>query len=189
MGFSQKQYGNIQYCWIENGYVCHETACTKRVYKYPTNFEGTVSRQVNLFFSFTVAFLLYDDENMYIGRYDGIMSIYRKSDNMLVGMKSWEPPMGPPLNLVGFFSSPNGTREVYLDTRDNQTLYSKWRRLEAKLERPFTLDYTDIFDPESLAPAESFDKWCLYTKGGERIGIDVWFVQDEVGRHDCPVFL
>ena len=189
MGFNQHQYGNIHACWIEDGFICQETSCTHVVYKYPTNLAVNLPKQVNLFFSFTVAFLLYDAERMYVGRNDGIISIYRRSDNLLVGMNSWEAPGFPPLCTIGFFNTPNGLREVYLDTRDRRSLYMKWRRIEASLERPFTADYTDIFDPEAMAPAPTFDKWCLYTKGGDRIGIDVWFVQDDVGKQNCAVFL
>ena len=189
MGFNQYQQGNIHACWIEDGFVCQETACTHEVYKYPTRLEVNIPKQINLFVSFTVAFLLYDSEKMYVGRNDGVISIYRRSDNMLVGLNNWDAPTFPPLLLVGFFNSPGGLKEVYLDTRDRRTVYMKWRRMEACLERKFEHDYTDIFDVEAMAPAPTFDSWCLYTRGGERIGINVWFVQDEVWRQDCTIFL
>ncbi|MCM1218887.1 MAG: hypothetical protein NC548_30765 [Lachnospiraceae bacterium] len=50
-------------------------------------------------------------------------------------------------------------------------------------------DYTDIFDIEAMAPAPTFDSWCLYDKKGTQYGINVWFVQDDVWKYDCPVFL
>lgn len=189
MGFSQYQYGNIHDCWIENGYVCHETACSHSVYKYPTPLEVNIPRQKNIFMSFTVAFLLYHEDKMYVGRYDGWISIYRMSDNMLVGLNSWRAPSPPLTILIGLFSSHYGIKEVYLDTRDRVTVYTKWHRAEAKLTRPYAGDYTDIFDIEALAPAKSLGDWVFYTERGEQIGVDVWSIQDALWKYDCRVFL
>lgn len=189
MGFSQYRFGNIHECWIEDGLVCQEMPCTKQVYKYPTRLTDNIPRQLNIFSSFNVAFLLYHEDKMYIGRNDGWISIYRADDGLLVGLNNWDAPNAPITSLIGFFNSTDGIRDVYLDMRDKQTIYSTWRRAEARLTLPFDGSYTDIIDIESYAPAPTLADWYLYSKGGERIGVDVWSVQEALWREDCKVFL
>lgn len=189
MGFCQRQYGNVHACWIEDGYVCQEMACTHVVHRYPTQLDVNIPKQTNIFFSFTVAFLLYHEDRMYVGRYDGWISIYRVSDNMLVGINRWTPDSNAICMQVGFFCDNLIVYEVYLDVRDRQTIYSRWHRVEAKLKKQIPAEVPALFDAKSFTPGTPIEDWYLLVGGGEVVGVDVWSVQDSLWRQDCRVFL
>lgn len=189
MGFNFHGYGNIHSCWISGGYVYEETICTKRVYSYATRLNVEIPKQLNLFVSNTVAFLLYHEDKMYIGRYDGVISIYRRRDNLLVGLNNWDAPKVPYLYTAGFLDTAAGARSVKLDKRDNLTLYTRFNRIEAKLEKPFEYDYSSMVNVHEKSMDGDMSKFKVYTEEGEVIGTDVWFVQDDLRRQNCPIFV
>ena len=189
MGFNLYSLGNIHKCWIEDHKVFYEQTATGKVYSYETALDVTLPAQKNLFVSDNVAFLMYSEDKEYVGRYDGVISIYRRSDNMLVGLSNWKPPTYPPLKTCGFYQSPVQPEEIYLDLRDQQTVYVRWRNIEARLPKRLNL----VFDePLTVVGYEAFvdeGPWFIYDKGGERVEVDVWFVQNEVWRRDCTILL
>lgn len=189
MGFNFHNLGNIHECWIENNLVFYRQTSTGKVYSYHTALNVTLPAQTNLFASNTVAFLLYDDEKEYIGRYDGVISIYRRSDDMLVGLSNWKPPEPPSLKLCGFYDSPFGPDEIKLDMRDQQTVYINYKVIEARLKEPLTLKLDKDMSLLSTRACPEEGPWHIYNERGESVAVDDWFIQDEVWRRDCTVFL
>lgn len=189
MGFNLYSLGNIHTCWIENHKVYYESTATKIVYSYDTALDVTLPKQLNLFVSDNVAFLMFDDNNKYIGRYDGVISIYRKSDDMLVGLSNWKPPTYPPLKSCGFYTTPVQPDEVMLDLRDKQTVYVRWHNIEAKVKVPIDLKFDE---PMGIISYEAFANegpWHIYNERGEPVEVDVWFIQKELWRRDCTILL
>lgn len=186
MGFSYHGYGNVHYCWIQDGLIYEESGVTGVIRTYPTRLAVNIPRQLNLFASRTVAFLLYHEEKMYVGRFDGIISVYRESDNMLVGLNNWDVPSKPPVRQIGFMKDPSGLKEVLLDLNDNRTLYMLWKGAEGCLDKPFPPgSYT-------LADTEVSEKWRdvrFVAERGDMYAIDVWNIQTDVWRQNCKVFL
>lgn len=186
MGFSYHGYGNIHYCWIQDGIIYEESNVTGVVRQYKTRLTVNIPRQLNLFVSHTVAFLLYHEDKMYIGRYDGFISIYRRADNLLVGLNNWDIPAKPYLTRIGFLNTPVGHKEILLEVNDRRTVYMKWKGAEGMLDRPFPLDAYDLSDN---VIADKWEDVKFITEGGDMYGIIVWNIQEDVWRHNCKVFL
>lgn len=189
MGFNLHSLGNIHKCWIKDHKVFYEQTASKIVYSYDTGLDVDIPPQQNIFVSDNVAFLLYHEGKQYVGRYDGVISIYRQSDDMLVGLNHWSPPVYPPLKTCGFYMSPVQPEEIFLDLRDKVTVYVKWHNIEAKLSEPINL----VFDEPLCIVDYSIDttpgSWHILNERGVPVEVDVWFIQNEIWRKDCPVFL
>lgn len=186
MGFSYHGFGNIHYCWIQDGVIYEESSVTGVIRKHLTRLPVNIPKQLNLFASKTVAFLLYHEDKMYIGRYDGIISIYRKSDNLLVGLNNWDVPNKPYTTRLGFIKTSTGLKEILLDVSDYKTLYMKWKGAEGLLNKPFPKGSYVIGD---CPVSDSWKDTVFITEGGEVYVIDVWNIQEDVWRHNCQVFL
>ena len=189
MGFNQYNFGNIRDCWIEDGFIYQEAPYTKHVFRYPTRLPVSIPRQCNVFVSDTVAFLLYYDQKMYIGRFDGWISIYRMSDNMLVGVNGWTPPGKPETDLIGFFKAPNGTVEVRRDRLDPLTIYAMYEGVEGLLPKSIPSAHCNIPKETTFRYLRKDYDWFVIDEGGARVEIELWNLQDERRRRDCRVFL
>lgn len=189
MGFNNNNKGSIHLCWMENGVLYEEAACSKQVRSYPTKLDISLPKQKNLFVSNTVAFLLYDEDKMYIGRFDGVISIYDKNSRLLLGISAWSPPEGVPLKLIGFFHTAAGIKEVNLDLRDHQTVYIDWHRIEALLSKPFNITITDTFTALDRCYTPTLSTWYFFDKEGNKVGLSVWDIQNSLWKQDCEIFL
>ena len=186
MGFNNHGFGNIHECKIQDGYIFDIMPISGSVYRYPTRLPVNIPAQTNIFVSDTVAFLLYHEDKVYIGRFDGIISIYRESDMLLVGLNNWDPPAKPYVRQIGMLHCPTGFIPLQLDMRDKLTIYNRYKRAEGRLTAPF--DATEY----TLGNNEVVRDWSdvqLVTEGGEVYGIDCWNIQDSLWRQNCPVYL
>ena len=186
MGFNNHGLGNIHECKIQDGFVYDIMPLSGSQYRYPTRLPVNIPAQTNLFVSDTVAFLLYHEDKVYIGRFDSVISIYRKSDMLLVGLNNWDAPEKPYVRQIGLLNCPIGCVPLQLDMRDKITIYNSFKRAEGKLTKPFDAeDYT-------LGINKVVRKWDdvqLVAEGGDLYAIDCWNIQDSLWRRDCPVFL
>ena len=185
MGFRNQGLGNIHECWVENGMICEKSPFSDITYKYPTRLQLDIPKQLNLFVSPLVAFYLKHEGNVYIGRYDGSISIYRESDMLLVGLNNWDAPDKVATAIIGFQRCSNGLREVLLDLRDRQTVYVDYHDIEAYLTTPFLGDETSL---QAFGEFNDMGSWYVVTERGEVIGVSVWNIQNDVWRRNCPVF-
>lgn len=189
MGFNLYGLGNIHKCWIKDHKVFYEQTASGAVYSYDTALDVEIPPQKNLFVSDNVAFLLYHDGKEYIGRYDGVISVYRQSDDMLVGLSNWNPPTYPPLKTCGYYRTPVQIEEIFLDLRDQVTVYTKWHNQEAKLSKPLNLKLDESWLIVNYEMDATIGTWHILDEGGVPVEVDVWFVQNEVWRRNCPIFL
>lgn len=186
MGFHNVKLGNIHECWIENGYVHEQCPFSGKVYKYPTRLNVTIPKQCNLYYAKDIAFYLKHNGEVYIGRHDGSISIYRESDMLLTGLNNWDAPVGIPTCIIGFHRCGRGLREVLLDLRDKQTIYVDYHDIEGFLDRPFLGNIESIF---SSSVFDNIGSWSVVTGGGEVIGVSVWNIQDSVWSGNCTIFV
>ena len=188
MGFNFYGYGNIHPCGVKDGNVYFRLP-SGLVVKYPTGLDVEIPEQTNLFYSTKVMFLLYDDENMYIGRTDNSISIYRRSDELLVGLNNWEPPKYADTKVCGFYNDNGQLLEIHLDVRDNRTVYICSRGLQGLLKEPLDEDF-QLNDGWFSALVWGNNKnYHIFNKRGEPVEVDVWTIQDDVRRRNCPVFI
>lgn len=188
MGFNFFNYGNIHPCGISNGFVYYVLPSGKNVY-FPTSIEGEIPIQTNLFISDRVAFILYSEDKMYLGRYDKSISIYRKSDGLLVGLNTWEPPKYSETVLCGFYNMKGEMHEIHLDLKDKQTVYICGTNLEGKLKEPIKSEFDNESSLFSATVHGNAENYHIFSQGGEPIEVDVWTVQDDVRKQNCPIFL
>ncbi len=189
MGFNYYNLGNIHPCWIEGGYVCHEVEVSHSIYRYQTALELSLPRQQNIFYSHMVAFWLQDTEKEYIGRYDGVISIYRRSDNMLVGLSNWKAPFRCATPITGFYLAPTGKSEVFLDSRDGVTVYTKYKAQEGLLERKIVDPFSDALGVITDNQFNGQESCMIFDRGGDSVAVNIWYPQDSLWRRDCRVYL
>lgn len=189
MGFNYYNLGNIHPCWVENGFIHYEVETSHTIYKHETALQVNLPRQTNIFYSELVAFYLQDLDNVYVGRYDGVISIYRKTDNMLIGLSNWKAPMHCGMNLVGFYYTPAGKREIYLDSRDSKTVYVSYKSMEGLLERAVTKPLIDALGYVTEQSLSEKDSYVAFDERGESVAINFWHTQDSLWRRDCRIFI
>lgn len=189
MGFNLYGLGNIKPCWVENGVVSYELPYSGKVFKYKSALDCSIPKQCNLFISKNVAFYLQDNDNFYVGRYDGFITIYRKSDKMMVGLREWEAPSYPPICHCGFYGTATGRKVVYLDTRDQITLYVDYRHIEAKLSKPIGLDFASELSAVTVLNDLSENEWYIVDKEGDYASVDAWNIQSGLREPNCTKFL
>lgn len=189
MGFNLYGLGNIKPCHIENGTLIYRLPYSGKELSYKTTMSISIPEQTNLFLSKTVMFYLEDADKCYVGRTDGRISIYRKSDKMLVGLQLWEVPPYPRLCECGFYLTPKGNVPVKLDTRDHYTLYVDYKRMEAKLHEPMYNYYMSDLAVSKTFEEKSDTDWYIVDKEGVYAEVDAWSVQDDLWKPDCRKFL
>lgn len=188
MGFNFFSYGNIHPCGVENGKVYYKLPSGKRV-EFDTKLECDIPEQTNLFISDRVAFLLYHEDKMYIGRYDKSISIYRASDELLVGLNTWEAPRYAETVCCGFYKPGGYITEIHLDLKDRQTVYICGENTQGLLDKPIEPDFNIDASSFSAAVWGNSENYHIYTKRGEPVEINVWTVQDDIRKRNCRIFL
>lgn len=186
MGFCNRAVGNVRSCYIKDGFVVEKSSLTGEEFKYPTRLDVNIPEQCNLFKSYTVMFYLEHEGKVYIGRTDGFISIYRKSDMLLVGINNWDAPCRLITRTVGFYIRPNGVADIRVDARDRRTLYVGWRNIEALADKEIPLDDGDFIDLPSIDGKISDFKLLV---GGDLIGVSDWNIQNVSGEQDYKVFV
>lgn len=188
MGFNYYNYGTIQPCWVKDKTLFWEDA-SGNVRQHTTTLEDAIPRQCNVFYSVEVAFYLEYSEKVYIGRFDGVISIYRKRDMLLVGIQHWEPPQYPVLKTAGYARGQAVLYPIYLDTFDYTSVYCTYRSACSRLLKPYTGEFlVDGYVIEALrVPKDSV--YNIFSDGGEYIVTDVWSIQDDLWRRNCKSFL
>lgn len=125
---------------------------------------------------------------MYIGRYDDSISIYRMSDELLVGLNNWKAPKYPETCLCGFRTIGKMLSEIHLDLRDRQTLYVCGDRDEGLLSTPIKSGF-NLHDSVFSAILDSSNRYSIYNERGEPVEAKFWPLQKEIRVQDCRVFL
>lgn len=188
MGFNYFGYGNIHPCKIDGSNVIYKLPSGFEV-KHPTGLDINIPEQVNPFISETVAFLLYHEGKEYVGRSDGTISIYRQSDNLLVGLNYWTQPKYPETTLCGYYYGESGVTEIHVDNRDRRSVYVVGESREAVAKEMITvaantnLAFTDTLFFNKL------QDYFVYNGRGDSVELDVWSVQENVRCGNCPIFL
>lgn len=188
MGFNYYNYGNIQPCRVEGGNLIYRLPSGKEIVK-KTQLKVDIHEQCNLFISDTVSFLLFEGGLMYVGRADGSISIYRESDELLVGLNNWEKDQFPETQLCGFYKENGGLSEIHVDCRDWQTLYICGEYMQSysrhELPHEFNLDKA-VFDARIFGCGGSYH---LFDSKGVRLRGFIWTVQDDVRQRNCRIFV
>ena len=190
MGFNLYNLGVIRECWLDGGVLHYKSPITDKVSKCMTSLNVSCEKQQNIFYSKSVAFVLYTNDSMYIGRYDGKISVYRKSDMLLTGIQNWEVPMHPPTVCCGYYCEGGMPYEVFLDRSDLTTLYCGYHNIEAALVNggrgvSFDLSYAAAMSEKRRGESPGY----IYVEGGVRCATECRTVQDALWRRDCPVYL
>lgn len=188
LGFNLYNLGLIRECWIENGTLCFISPVTSQVTKCNTSLNVSVPRQLNIFYSPSVAFLLEAAGKKYIGRYDGKVSIYA-GDNLLIGLQDWEPPAKPHTKACGYWCNGGVTYDIHLNLDDGKTLFCGYRNMEARLKGalPRAFDLTCAVQHSSHHTADG--PWYIYEEGGKLCETEQRSVQEALWRRDCPSFI
>lgn len=188
MGFNFFNYGNIHPCGVSSGKLYYVLPSGKRI-EFNTKLDINIPEQTNLFISDTVAFLLYHDDKMYVGRYDSSISIYRISDELLVGLNTWEPPKYAETMLCGLYYNGACTCEIHLDLKDKQTVYICGEGIQGCIGHPIEPAFNMSDSTLSAAAFGTEKNYHIFGKGGEPIEVDVWTIQDDVRKRNCRSFL
>lgn len=190
MGFSVRGYGVINSCEISNGVVRYIDSLGHG-YSFECTVKDTVHLQCNLFVSFDVAFYLFEKDMVYIGRYDGNISIYRKCANdkmLLLDIQHWTP-IALNLREAGYRRGNTVVYPIYLNTLDNQTLYCAFRNAEGHLKEPYTGEFLLSAEVIDALSANIDKEFSVFNERGERLETDDWVIQDALWRRNCTVFL
>jgi len=158
-----------------------------------TDLEYDTTPQTNLFYSKNVAFQLMTNTKarslMYIGRFDGKISVYDANSKLLVGLRNWAVPPHPPTAVCGYYKPRGVVYEIVLDMHDRQSLYCGYHNIEARLKKPadyvFDLSYAVLMCEQAMA-SEDFH---IYKEGGIACGTEFRTVQDDLWKHHCTIFL
>lgn len=186
MGFSNFGYGCLMPCGVKDGSVILELP-SGMIIGYPTHLEVTLPLQTNLYFGKTIAFLLEDEEKEYIGRFDGSITIVRKSDGLLVGLNNWDAPKHPRIKSCGLYLEKGISSPVYIDLNDNQSLYVQDLPISSKLRTPYSGDFNEL-DSTMSSLIDVNVASHIYTKGGMALGTEVWNIQTSVRGRNCRIF-
>lgn len=190
MGFSNRGHGVVHPCWINGGMVQYTDGLHK-TRSFPCTLEENIPKQLNIFYSTEVAFYLEKNDEVFVGRYDGFISVYQKSAGgrlLLTGLKHWEPPKLE-LEIAGYKRGHTVVYPIYVDRYDNRTLYCAYRNAEGHLnvehKGTFLTDGT-VIDALGYTEAEGYH---VFDERGELLATDVWSIQESLWRRDCKVFL
>ena len=188
MGFNYYQFGNVHPCGISNHQVYYTLPSGLKI-SHETSLDVEIPEQLNLFISNTVAFMLFHEDKMYIGRYDSSISIYRVSDELLVGLNTWNPPRYVETRACGFYNYDGFIKELHLDLRDKRTVYIGDLYIQGVLEKPL-VDEIDMdlsfFSAKVIGTRHDYSS---YKKGGESVEVNIWTVQEGIRSRDCRIFL
>lgn len=123
MGFKTYSIEHVNPCWVKDG-IIYVRLYSGFVCSYKSGIPYDIEEQVNTFRSSRVAFVLYHEDDMLVGRNDGTISIYKKGTNLLTGLNYFEYPLVY-LQHVGFTTGSSWSRmsPVYIDGRDQKTVY------------------------------------------------------------------
>ncbi len=188
LGFSYYRYGRIKPCGVSGGSVYYTLPSGYRV-MHSTQLQVEIPEQTNPFISETVAFLLYHEEKMYIGRYDGSISIYRMSDELLVGLNNWEAPKYVDTQVCGYYSEGSLLDEIHLDLRDRQTVYICGHGSEGLLSAPIEPKFDLHSASFSATVFGASEDYSIFNERGEPIEAKFWPLQEDVRSHNCRIFL
>ena len=186
MGFNYYRYGCIQPCGIENGKVYHILPSGARR-EYPCGLNITVPLQTNLYYGETIAFVLEHEGKEYIGRFDGSISVIRKSDGLLVGLNNWVPSRAPKMIECGIYREHGITQVIFLDPSDRQSLYIYGQPMSSKLRVPYNGTF-DTVDSILSFMIEGTRNTHVYTEGGEALATEIWDIQTSIRGRDCRIF-
>ena len=190
MGFNYFNYGNIHPCGISKHKVFYTLPSGFKV-EYDTKLDIEIPEQTSAFISSTIAFVLYHEDKMYIGRRDKSISIYRMSDELLVGLNTWDPVNYTETKPIGHFNNGRNISEIHVDLRDSQTVYICGEATEGVLPKKYNA-LTD-FDLEKSAFSAAVwgnnKNYHIFSKRGEPIEVNVWIIQKNVREQNCRVFL
>lgn len=187
MGFNYYGLGNLNPVGIKDGFVYCRLPSGHEI-KYPTKLDFDIPEQVNLFYSETIAFILYHEDKMYIGRFDSSISIYRLSDELLVGLNTWEAPKYVETVHCGFYRLKGKSYEIHLDLRDRKTVYVLGLGIQGcsskELEKEFNIDESNL-----ASNIDVNNTYHICSERGEWVEINNWTVQKDVRRRNCPIYL
>lgn len=188
MGFNYYNYGRVKPCGIKNHEVYYYLPSGKKI-THPTKLDVEIPEQINSFISERVVFLLYHEGLMYVGRYDTSISIYRQSDELLVGLNSWESPKYAETIVCGYYGVGGVLNEIHLDMRDRQTVYICGHRDEGLFANPISTDF-NLHDA-SFSATVFGDKsnYSIFNERGEVVEAKFWPLQEDIRRQDCRIFL
>lgn len=189
MGFDYYGLGVIQPCRVENGEVIR-TLPTGKEQRIKTTLQTVIPQQTNLFKSPTALFYLKYEGNYYIGYKDGYINTYRESDNLLIGVNTWECSLIPMVNPCGYKMFAGNYCTIFQDRFDLQSLYATYFYrysgvLPHPIEAPWNLQQAEF----GWCDTASVDVDYIFNKEGEYVAIDKWDVQDLVRCPDTEVFL
>lgn len=190
MGFNYFGYGCIQPCRVEGGYVIRRLPSGAEQ-KYATRLTVDIPEQLNLFIAPNILFYLKHDGLEYIGRKDGSISIYREKDDLLWGLNNWDISGIPLLKVCGYKIFGKMHAYIYQDKFDQQSLYSSFaKRYSSKLPEKMEM-FWDMNAAEIgwVIQGDDSSDYVFSRRGGERIAIDGWQVQDLIRSTDCRRFL
>lgn len=190
MGFNLYNLGVIRECRLNVGILEYRSPITYKLHQCKTSLVDSCEWQRNIFYSKSVAFVLYANDKVYIGRYDGKVSIYRRSDMLLLGLQNWDVPARPSTVCCGYYCEGGMPYEVFLDRSDAKTLYCGFHNIEAALVNGgrgmvFDLSYAAAMSEKRADGGP----WYIYLEGGVRCATECRIIQDELWRRDCTVYL
>lgn len=164
-------------CWIKDGYV-YTKLYSGTVVSYETALPFDVEEQTNYFDSNRVAFVLFKDESMIVGRLDGTIGIFDKDSGLLTGLNWWKCP-GFPLTPIGYTYGAGANRfmKVFLDLRDGKTIYCGDYIALVKEPLPKYLDLNMALVC-AKSGQEARHNCFVCGEDGELIAFDAWSLQD-----------
>ncbi len=186
-GFNYFGFGNVHPCGIKDKKVYYTLPSGVAIHNN-TSIDFEIPEQMNLFVSDTVMFLLYHEDKKYVGRKDGSISIYRTSDELLVGLQNWKAPAYAETMLCGLYNS-SGMYEIHLDLRDKRTVYilGGYRQGVLKKPAPERFHITDAV--VSANAFGQYNNYSIFDERGDPVEADFWPIQEEIRRRDCAIFL
>lgn len=190
MGYNNFGRGNIHPCEIQGDkFSWYDSLGVKHSYDCTLQFD--VPKQCNIFFSIDIAFYLLLEDKVIIGRYDGVISVYKKCFDdklMLVGIQHWSVPYKSRMEIAGYVPGDNETYPIYLDAENRQTLYCFYHNIEGTFPTPYDGDFlVDIDYIGALSKCK--ERVAVFNERGEHLAQVKWSVQDRLWRRDCEVFL
>lgn len=191
MGFNYFGFGCIQPCRVEDGFVIRKLPSGAEQ-KYPTRLDVNIPEQLNLFLSPNILFYLKKDGLEYIGRKDGSISIYQEKDDLLVGLNNWDVSPIPFLQVCGYKMFGKTTHAyIYQDKFDQQSIYATNINLYSsvlprKMEMFWDMRAAEIGWVMQNDPSPDY---IFAKRGGERIAVDRWEVQNIIRSTNCKRFV
>lgn len=185
MGFNYFNQGNIRDCCVENGKIL-----VRDPYGNITSYECSLNKnlpwQINIFLDPFVAFVLYDEDKEieYIGRFDGTISGYRCSDNLLCDLGKWIIGVLPMFIHIGYIRVNDGLARIVLDDKDKMSVFAEVRRWETRLKSPFKYP-VDLYGASVFAESNRIEDYYIMLKGGIKFELPVWSIQSGLRIGAC----